>query len=363
MSKGLSLSVCSAETLLATMRQDLELPIAETTDDRALIASLLRRLCGFMCPCPQRTILAAAKRSLAPLGVGAQPLIEQLASVLEELLVVGDVIEVSRIGGALFDENRDWLFCAPPSFLELDGRCYVFGIAPDDAPVLVGRLRHRLRHDAVMRYIEDEQDSVAETLAFLGMRQLSAATWLPRASEQSPQRFLDHLTNRLAVDGLEGQIPASEWLAHASERHLPYDRRWQAAAQQSGMYIGRATPEFGARVWFVATLVSGKIERSLVLPLTDGQDRACDQAWRIQLALDASQGMPSRYRALPDADGMGVSVDFPLPLASRRRLVLLGGMRNYNVGAGAFWIPNAAWPQAERYLQMELWLRNAQDLV
>lgn len=364
MSSFVSMSACSPEVVLGAMRDDLELSGSAATDDLAFVACLLRRLCGFMCPCPQRAILTAAKRSLAPLGKAAEPLIEQLAPVLDTLLVIGDVIEVSRVGGALFDENRDWLFCGPPAFLELDGRCYVFGIAPDDAPVLAGSLRHRLRHDAIMRFLDDDQDRrIGETLASLGMRRHTAETWLPRASGQSPQRLLEHLRNRLAVDGLEGEIPASEWLAHAGEQYMPYEPRWQPAIHQSGLHIGRATPEFGSRVWFVASLVGGQVERALVLPLADGSDRACDQAWRIQLAVDACNGTPARYRAWPVEDGMKVSVSFPLPFAARRRLVLLGGMRNHNANTGAFWVPNAAWPQAERYLQAELWLLNDQDFA
>jgi hypothetical protein len=322
---------------------------------------MLRRLCGFMCPCPQRVILAAAKRSLAPFGSATDALLAEMESTLEALLVVGDVIEVSRVGGTLDDENRDWLFCGPPAFLELEGRCYVFGIAPDDAPVLVGTLRDRVRQDGIMRYLDDEEGQLGETLAALGMRRHTASKWLPRIHTQSPERFLEHVLNRLTSAGLRGDMPTTEWLTPATATYVPYQRRWTSEAAESGRAIGRAHPEFGAPLWFLARLVEGRIERALSLPFADMPDRACDQAWRIQLALDAQRGAPGRYKAWPEADGMRASISFPLPLSARRRLVLLGGLRNDRPGAGAVWIPQSAWTEAEQYLQSELWLRSDQD--
>ena len=271
--------VSTPADILAAMREDLELVCHTEADSQALVAGLLRRLCGFMCPCPQHAILAAAKRSLVPLGSAADALLADLERTLDSLLVVGDVIEVTRVGGALDDENRDWLFCGPPAFLALDGRCYVFGIAPDDAPVLAGTLRSRLRHDGVMRYLDDVDDRLGGTLLALGMRRHTASTWLPRAHSESPERFIEHLENRLASSGMGGDMPTTEWLMPATVEYLPYHQRWNSTTSVSGLRIGRAQAEFGAPVWFVAQLVDGRIERALVLPLADMPDRACDQAW------------------------------------------------------------------------------------
>lgn len=355
--------ISTPTAVLDAMRDDLHLAGPARTDARALVAGVLRRLCGFMCPCPPRAILAAAKRALAPLGNATEDMVAELDATLDALLVVGDVIEVSRVGGTLDDENRDWLFCGPPAFLELEGRCYVFGIAPDDAPVLAGTLRDRVRHDGVMRYLDDTDGQLGETLSALGMRGYTAAKWLARTNAETPERFVAHVLNRLVNDGLHGDMPSAEWLAPATTTYVPYQRRWIPDAVTTGLAIGRAQPEFGLPLWFVATLAAGRIERALSLPLADMPDRACDQAWRIQLALDAQRGAPGRYKACPEADGIRVSVSFPLPLGAKRRLVLLGGLRNQRPGAGAVWIPQAAWPEAERYLQTELWLRDDQDFA
>lgn len=353
--------ISTPTAVLDAMHDDLQLVGPTRSDARALVAGVLRRLCGLMCPCPPRSILAAAKRALEPLGTATDVLVAELDATLESLLVVGDVIEVSRVGGILNDENRDWLFCGPPSFLELDERCYVFGIAPDDAPVLAGTLREKVRHDGVMRYLDDPEGQLGEALSALGMRRYTAAKWLARTHHEPPERFVAHVLNRLVKEGLHGDMPSAEWLAPATAAYVPYQKRWTPAPAMSGLAIGRAHPEFGPPLWFVATLAAGRIERVLSLPLANMPDRACDQAWRIQLALDAQRGAPGRYRAQPEADGVRVSVSFPLPLSARRRLVLLGGLRNEHPGGGAIWIPRVAWSEAERYLQTELGLRDDQD--
>ncbi|WP_298189056.1 hypothetical protein [Metallibacterium sp.] len=355
-----AVSIVTPGAVLAAVRADLQISGSSDADALGeLIAQALRRLCGFMCPCAPRSILLAASRSLASLVGDEVPLQERIDAVFEHLLTAGDIVEVARVSTLAPADDRTQVFCGPPSFLQCDARCYIFGIAPDDAPFLPKSLRDRLHYDGSTRFLDAlKGEDLDETLSALGLRRHSVASWLGKSSRVSAQTFLQQVQNRLERDGVKGVIPGLKILQHAGAAPSRYASRWREPGDAAGLYIGRADQEFGTAVWYLASLVDGIVARSMVLPLSEAAGRACDQAWRIQLAIDASRGHPATYAVRPAEGGMRLGVSFPLPAIAKRQLLYLGGMKGDADGRQfSYWLPDLALRLAEDYLQSEFWLR------
>lgn len=357
--------VVSPDQALQSLREDLQLSQTPTASDGvALLAAVLRRAGGFMCPSPQAAILSAVKRALVTLPDMASELEEGLHEVFDALLVAGDFVDISSVSTPEGAENRSRIFCGPPSFLVIGERAYLFGVAPDDASFLTATLQAKVRFDGPTRYLEvNPSADVASTLSGLGLRQHTEATWLSRITNDTPQTHLTHLLNRMERDGHPGQIPCVEILQHTAGLPLAYQQRWRAPATESGLYVARAPQEFGPTLWYIASLDQGHIERSMLLPLSGSGGRACDQAWRVQLAIDATSGNPARYSMREEADGYRVRLSFPIPLSARRRLLYLGGLNNVGTGQpGTFFLPRAAQQAAENFLRSSLWLERTDQL-
>lgn len=352
--------VGASSMVLRALKDDLCLERAASPQDAvALVASVVRRLCGFMCPCPQSALATAAKRSLRALPDISEKIDEVIAAVLEDLLVGGDLIELAQVALTGLEEKPTWLFCAPPSFLKSAERLYIFGIAPDDAPFLPARLLDRLRYDGSTRFIDaTTNESLDEVFASLGLRRLVETTWLSKTSIEAPGAFIERVVlPRIRQGGLVGAMPGVSVLRHADSIQTRYRDRWALLEAESGLFIGRMEQPYGAPLWYVMDLHGGQVERALVLPFYDIASRACDQAWRIQLAIDAHSGHPASYSMRNESDGCRIDSSFPLPLSAKRRLLYLGGMTNHQTRHdGSFWIPFAACETAERFLQTDLWL-------
>ncbi len=352
-----------APTVLAALRADLQCDASAATDDVvALVAAAIRRLSGFMCPCSQAAISRAAKRSLRELWEDHEAAESFVDHALEDLLVGGDLLELSHVAATDLDDKPTWVFCAPPAFMQSEHRVYIFGIAPDDAPFLPSNVLRRLRCDGATRFIERiTDDDLVEVLSALGLRELQESKWLTKVTIEAPASFIERIQSRLIREGIHGSFPEFSLLKHATEVRQPYQERWVTPQAESGLFVARAAQPYGAPIWYMADINEGRFTRSLVLPFHDIPTRACDQAWRLQLAIDAEAGHPATYRMSSSEGGIRVLPSFPLPLAEKRKLLYLGGVASHSARYdSSFWVPNDVCAAAEQILA-SLWLRRLDE--
>jgi hypothetical protein len=349
-----------AQAALMQLRNDLGLGSVPSTQGLPieLVAAVMRRLCATMCPCPARFIVATTKRSLGFFADDDAWLNAVAQSVLEDLMTSGDVIELAHVTVQGAEEKPTWLFPSPPSCVARGDRLYLYGLAPDDAPFLPEELRDQVKYEGASRYLNlaGHKTEVLSMVRALGLRQTDAKAWLSEAAVQSARSHLDKWSDRLRKDGVAGAIPSMKVMRHRSETRVGYQTRWQEPTDESGLHVVRAERPHGAPLWYLAELGNGQAVRSLLLPLPEIRARACDLAWRAQLAIDAHGGRPAGFVATREGDSVRMTFDFPLPLEARRRLLFIGGRNDTAANPYAFWIPASQADEEYDYLARHLWM-------
>lgn len=342
------------------VRQELSqfLQLGEASDQATLIASAVRRLCSFMCPCPSFAIQRMACRSLKVLGLPEDELHRLVADSLEDLSVSGDVLELSRVTMAGAENFPSWLYCAPPSFISrATGRIYVTGIAADDASFLPRELRANITRDGAARFIDSANQEIAEQLKQLGLRQVKESAWMNGVRTETAPDHLRRATGRLRSFGVAGDLPDLTILEYAGRARKSYTSRWKKTDNENGVYVGRVPQPYGAPLWYLCDLVEGKSARSILLPTKESTERASDVAWRIQFALDSQAGFPASYSVARDSNVATLSFHFPLPVAVRRRFMFLGARRSQDdPNPFRFQLPLQELDGERRFLRDNYWI-------
>lgn len=349
------------ERLEASVIRDLNLPEGVASDRAAIVAAMLRRLASFMCPCAEGALLSAMRRSLRGLPTFESCDDDFVSTVIERLLTGGDLLELSRVvmSGVEVEDRPTWLFCAPPGYVVRGDRAYVVGVAPDDAHFLPASLQERIRSDGATRFLSPQADErLPDVLLSLGLRKISQETWLSNRNPEAAGEAVDRALKRLRRDGVHGDLPGLTVIRHADGQTVPYAARWAEPTGRFGIHIGRAPQPYGARLWFVVDLRDGEVMRSLLLPYAERPERACDQAWRLQLAIDAVAGFPATFHASSVGGDHRLDFNFPLPIDARRRLLFIGGREVDAQAAYSVQISNSQLEIEKEFLRMHCWMRS-----
>ena len=267
-----------------------------------------------------------ARRSLDALKLPVDDLGQAAKSVLEDMIVCGDILELAHVATPGAEAHPNWLYCAPPSYVvRSGGNIHVFGIAADNAAFLPREMRMQLQCNGAVRYLSTSHDkALAQQLSRLGLREIKQDAWMNTVTRESPQTFIDRYRKRLASSGLSGDLPELRILLPRAEETIPYSARWKPATSETGLFVGRSPQAYGAPLWYLCSLDNGVVQKSLLLPFPESAERASDTAWRLQLALDALAGRPATFSVRNCTGGLRLFFDFPLPTAARRRLLHLG---------------------------------------
>jgi hypothetical protein len=315
-------------------------------------AFILRRLIGTMAPCSRRDLRRQAKLALA--GITEEALDDLINGALEDLIVGGDVLELPVLAEGHGAGTTLQILGARPSFVIQDPRIRILGIAPDDARFLPEDVQARVQARGGDRFIEAEDTTeVCALLMDLGLQQIEVARWLGADTDEPADTFLRRMADYLQRMGRNESLVEMQWLWPSDGQPASYRDRWHADHPlDAGMCIARAPQRYGNPRWYLVATGGAYDQRILELPL-DGEAavRACDLAWRIQLALDYTRGHPMRYHVTRiDADWAQIRIEFPLSLHDRRRMLHLGGRRISEDHGFRFTVPLADLPSAEAIL-------------
>ena len=263
----------------------------------------------------------------------------------------GDLIESDDISG--FAPNR-LLYLAPPTFVKIStSKGLVIGVAPDGVEQLPAGIVATRK--GVARIISDIDDpSIKQRLRHADLHKLPYEVWVKAPTIQpfnaivrKFDRLLEQEPPSDAMDGLQVLDTAiqSRW----------YRKRWTAPGSLTGRYIGKRTRRYGADLWCYVELVNGIPSRLVNLPQGRTFERGCDQAWRLQCALDAKQGEPQRFRLKPvDAKRSRLSIHLPCPAWLLRRWDCIGERSGNSVFVFDFDHFDA--DQEAKILQQSLWM-------
>lgn len=352
------ISVVAPEDIVRYCRSILNLQEEGHGIDGMFLSAMLRRTAGALCPCSRAVLRAALVESLSHLDQEPATLSARIESLIDDLLVVGDLLELSDVTTGDAEAKGTWVFAAPPSFVvRKSGSIFLTGIVPDQDGWLPENIRSRIVLSNSTRSIKphDGEDLAAQLIGE-GLRRLPETTWLKTPKTVTPDEALSKASQFLAgeqpcapVKGLEIIDPAT--------KPTYYKGRWTSPKDHSGLFIARRPQEFGAALWCLAEIYSGSIKRIIDLPFRGYRWRGCDAAWHLQMAMDHEREAPQRYSLDIADDGMcRISFYSPIPLWAERRLMILGRKRHGTKSLFTYEIPRDEAAQEEDFLQENLWL-------
>ena len=143
------------DAVVADVREDLG-EVSEDDSD-ALTAGLLRRAACARCPCPRVALIDALAESLADLAPAAIAERGNLNRILDELLAIGDLIEISH------EDAQPLVFLGPPRYVVRRGTTLVMGGLSETGLPLLPDLRSSLasRHAYRLLLASDEETEAA----------------------------------------------------------------------------------------------------------------------------------------------------------------------------------------------------------
>lgn len=357
------MSPLPAENVLALSRASLNLPAASAGSrllDDEFLSAMLRRIAGLHCPCSSKTLKAVLFQSLEGLVTDGVELSDHVDSVLEGLHAGGDLLELSRV--TTLDERTrgTWVYVAPPSFVVLpSGLAMLFGMAPEESLPLPNGLRTRVRSVGSRRILEPQiGEDLRALLADAGLREQSVDGWLQLPQAIPAREFLKAMDARLSAISSSGSIDQLRIFDPALGAKR-YAERWIPPSKQSGRFVSRRAQAFGSDLWGYVELVDGEPRRVLDFPLPGSTYRGCDDAWRLQLALDKESGHPQEYRIRIDEHGTKLDLFAPVPLWAQRRLEVVGTRITPQRCLMAFWLRPDDVEEECQFLDGALWMQRS----
>lgn len=348
----------TADEVLKESRLTMGLPEA-TTDalDNALLAALLRRGVGILGPCSPATLASSVLESLQYLGHDEETLRMRVVTVIENLIVGGDLLELSQVTIDDSAAKGTWIFAAPPAFVaRRNGSVFLVGLTPDDVAPVPDSLKARISHEGCARVIQTQAgEDLPAILHELGLLELSERTWLKTPKREFAGSFLETMTRRLEVQPASGTTDDIEIIDPT--RSVDYYRgRWTKPRRESGIFIARRPQLYGAPIWGFAQFENGTLAKFLDFPLKGTRWRGCDVAWHLQMAIDHCRGTPQQYRKRSEEGGAYLDFFSPIPLWAQRRLALFGRPVAQHKSLFSYWLPDRELASEEEFLQNYLWL-------
>ena len=104
-----------------------------------------------------------------------------------------------------------------------------------------------------------------------------------------------------------------------------YPGRWTSARLQTGLFVARRSQAYGSDLWCYVQMRDGIPERLVDLPLGDSRWDGWDEAWHLQMAIDARRGKAQQFRVVSGLEGTSDMHFFsPVPIWAQRRWDAIG---------------------------------------
>jgi len=280
------------------------------------LAAALRQAASMRCPIGSRALLDATVYVLSGL-TNSEDLRGQLSDLLRDLVAYGDLVEVSPKNG-----GSRLIYLAPPAFVQtLRGTFVLLGIRPEGAALIDEPLLALIRYERHTRTIAAEgQTSMAASLRAMGLQEMNASRWLRAPSECAPGDLVAEIDNLLRSSGASGEALGLQLLDSATPVRY-YRGRWRTPrSSDRGMFVARREQAYGSDLWSYVQLEGGSTTRVIDLPIQADSSRGCDEAWRLQAAIDARLGHQQIFRIeRSHGDGDVLSLFAPPPSWLQRR--------------------------------------------
>ena len=318
------------------------------------IAAALRRAANFLCPCAATTLVRAVAEPMRGLVEDMEETRGIVRETLEAMVALGDFLEHRDIESDETSRAAVLLYAAPPSFVSRDsGTAILLGVSTPPLESLADRIEYvnHLRRLSPSLGVE-----LSVELEQLGFSEVPSDQWLQVPRRETPSQHLAHFDRLLDASQPSGDVAGLSILDW--DRPVRFYRgRWTSTGSQSGRFVARRSQAYGGDLWCYIELSDGRPERLVDLPLTDSRWRGCDEAWRLQMAIDVDRGSAQLFRIQPGPGNSYVMQFFsPLPMWARRRLDSVGHLVSSPGCLFAYRLAEAELPEEVRFASDVLWL-------
>lgn len=319
------------------------------------MAALVRRTASMVCPCPPRMLVNEIRRALRGLVSDETDKVEL---ALESVLAYGDLQELRDRDPEARRSSTRLIYVAPPAYVVREsGTTLLVGLAPDGASLLPAHLEE---HTEVVGHVRrlpvlDADDRVL--LQELGLRELTIEEWSGAPVQRGAAEHLSLLEEELEEAPASGEVPGLRVLDPSRPVRF-YKGRWAEAGSLSGRFVGRRPQAYGADLWCYVELDNSGALRFVDFPVEEESYRGCDEAWRLQAAIDAVRGAAQQYRLRRNEDDDTFAIDLfsPLPAWVTRRWDAMGFPVPPRKCLFSYEFPCAELAEELDFLQDDLWL-------
>ena len=322
------------------------------------IAGALRRGASFLCPCTAPTLVryvVQPMRELVDDLVLIRDLVEQ---TLEAMMAHGDILEFRDIEGESGHEDASLLYAALPGFVAREsGAVILLGVASDQLSAVPDDFGARVEHVKHLRRLTPVPgEDLRSELLQLGLIEISYSEWLRPPPCETYKEHLARLDQLLDAVQPSRDVPGLSLLDPT--RGVRYYRgRWVEPRRQSGRFVARRRQAYGADLWCYLEMRDGNPERLVDFPIEESRWRGGDEAWRLQMAIDARRGVPQRFRVRPGPDGTRLLEFFsPVPMWARRRWDAVGEPVSAPGCLFAYLLTESELAEEVRFSREALWL-------
>ncbi|MEZ5343905.1 MAG: hypothetical protein R2706_21430 [Acidimicrobiales bacterium] len=281
-----------------------------------------------------------------------------MEDTLEAIIAHGDILEHRDIQAEPEHGAAALLYAAPASFIARESGVVILrGITSDQLSALPDDLEARVEYvNHVRRLSPVPGEDLPSDLLDLGLGQTSFTDWQRAPPLGTPAQHLARFDELLDAAQPSRDVPGLSLLDAASPVRY-YRGRWVELHAQSGRFVARRAQAYGADLWCYVEVRDGSPERLIDLPVVGGRWRGCDDAWRLQLAIDAQRGEPQQLRIRPGPAGTRVMEIFsPLPMWARRRWDAVGEPVSASGCLFAYRFEEAECAEELRFAREMLWL-------
>lgn len=320
------------------------------------LAASLRRAASFMCPTSPSRLVGAVLGAVRPLANEGEISREDLTDLLDLLLAAGDLLELRR------EEDRPvrLLYLGPPSYIEREPGTYLIsGVRPFGVSLVDFELAPLVEQEGHTRTIRIEAVNAAERLADAGLRPIERQRWVATPRAEQAASLIARIEGRLDAASSSGDIEGLQ-VIDPSTKVRYYRGRWRAPkAADTGDFVARRPQAYGADLWCAVRLVNGGPTKLVEFPIDNPVVPGRDEAWRLQMAIDATRGEPQRFATEIFGASSAVIVKFfsPIPGFAERYLQLLGLALESPGALFAYRVPIGAMPSLTELLNSMLWMK------
>ncbi|MEU6410327.1 hypothetical protein [Microbispora sp. NPDC046933] len=285
-----------------------------------------------------------------------------VAEQLDLLVSIGDLVELPHQG----KRGGRQLYLGPPSYVEkAPGQYLLLGVRPNGASLVDESVGAKMHYESHARLLEIDMEVAAARLRAVGLHEIHRSHWLKHPRLESAPAVVDVMHQRLDRAAESGHIAGLKIIdPETSVRY--YRARWRLPAEgDSGDFVARRPQAYGADLWCLVRVKNGVPSALVDLPVDDPAAPGCDEAWRLQAAIDAVAGRPQLLRLRSDAEGDGSRVlDLfgPVPGWAQRYLELAGAPVSRARGALiSYRVPMSAIVELLAFFADMLWMRIRQE--